>query len=139
VPLKRGEGFGRVRAFARELAQAVVRQEPSQRTLEQRISMRRGRVFVDTNRNAYAQTVAPAYAARARRGAPVSAPLDWSELGNKGLRSDGVTIRGVFDRLDKVGDPWADFGRRGVSLSTARQKLEELNATRRVPQEEGLH
>jgi bifunctional non-homologous end joining protein LigD len=133
VPLKRGEGFDSVRAFARELALAVVSHEPSQRTLEQRISLRRGRVFVDTNRNAYAQTVAPAYAVRARRGAPVSAPLNWSELGNKALRSDGETIRSVFDRLDKVGDPWADFGRRAVSLRPARQKLEGLNDTRRVP------
>jgi bifunctional non-homologous end joining protein LigD len=139
VPLKRGEGFDWVRAFARELALAVVSQEPSLRTLEQRISMRRGRVFVDTNRNAYAQTVAPAYAVRARRGAPVSAPLNWSELAKKALRSDGVTIRSVFNRLEKVGDPWADFGQRGVSLRTARQKLEGLNATHRVPQEKELH
>jgi bifunctional non-homologous end joining protein LigD len=129
VPLKRCEGFDSVRAFARGLAQAVVSQDPGQRTLEQRKSMRRGRVFVDTNRNAYAQTVAPAYAVRARRGAPVSAPLDWAELGRKDLRPDGVTIQSVFDRLDRVGDPWADFGRRRVSLSGARQKLEELHVT----------
>jgi len=49
------------------------------------------------------------------------------------LRPDGVTIWSVFDRLDRVGDPWADFWRRGVSLSRARQRLENLNATRRVP------
>jgi bifunctional non-homologous end joining protein LigD len=95
--------------------------------------MRRGRVFVDTNRNAYAQTVAPAYAGQARRGAPVSVPLDGDELRSKDLRPDGVTIWSVFDRLDRVGDPWTDFWRRGVSLSRARQKLKNLNATRRVP------
>jgi bifunctional non-homologous end joining protein LigD len=139
VPLKRSEGFDSVRAFARELARVVVSQEPGQRTLEQRKSMRRGRVFVDTNRNAYAQTVAPTYAVRARRGAPVSVPLAWDELRSKDLRPDGVTIRSVFDRLDKVGDPWTDFWRHGVSLSRARQKLETLNATRRVPQEEEVH
>jgi bifunctional non-homologous end joining protein LigD len=42
VPLKRSEGFDSVRAFARELAKVVVSQEPGQRTLEQRKSMRRG-------------------------------------------------------------------------------------------------
>jgi len=135
VPLKRSERFDSVRAFARELAKVVVSQEPGQRTLEQRKSMRHGRVFVDTNRNAYAQTVAPAYAVRARRGAPISVPLDWSELRGKNLRPDGVTIRSVFDRLDEVGDSWADFWRRGASLDRARQKLEKLNATRRIPQE----
>ena len=139
VPLKRTESFDSVRAFARVLAGVVVSQEPGQRTLEQRKNMRRGRLFVDTNRNAYAQTVAPAYAVRARRGAPVSVPLDWSELRRKNLRPDGVTIRSVFDRLAEVGDSWADFWRRGASLNRARQKLEKLNATGRVPQEAEIH
>lgn len=139
VPLKRSEDFDSVRAFARELAEVVVSQEPGQRTLEQRKSMRRGRVFLDTNRNAYAQTVAPAYSVRARQGAPVSVPLDWNELRRKDLRSDGVTIRSVFNRLEKVADPWADFWRRGVSLAKARQKFEKLNAARRVPQEAEVH
>lgn len=139
VPLKRAEVFDSVRAFARELAEVVVSRAPAQRTLEQRKSMRRGRVFVDTNRNAYAQTVAPAYAVRARRGAPVSVPLDWNELRRRDLRPDGVTIRNIFDRLEKVGDPWIDFWRRGASLNRARQKFEKLNGTRRIPQEEEVH
>ena len=133
VPLKRGEGFDSVRAIARNLTRILVVKQPRERTLEARKSKRRGRVFVDTNRNAYAQTVAPAYAVPARRGAPVSTPLNWNELARQDLRPDGVTIRSVFDRLEKVGDCWADFGRRRVSLRGARQKLEELNATRRVP------
>jgi bifunctional non-homologous end joining protein LigD len=129
VPLKRTESFASVRAFARAVARVVVSQEPGQRTMEQRKNMRRGRLFLDTNRNAYAQTVAPAYAVRARRGAPVSVPLDWNELAKKDLRSDGVTIRSVFSRLDQVGDPWTDFWKRGASLNRARQKLEKLNGT----------
>ena len=123
VPLQRREGFDSVRDFARELARIVVAQAPQERTLEGLKAKRGGRVFIDTNRNGYAQLVAPAYAVRARRGAPVSVPLDWSELRKKTLRSDGVTIRTVFDRLDKVEDPWADFWRNGVSLTRARAKL----------------
>jgi bifunctional non-homologous end joining protein LigD len=68
--------------------------------------------------------VAPAYAVRARPGAPVSVPLGWDELKRRDLRPDGLTIQNVFDRIKKVGDPWADFWRRGVSLSQARQQLE---------------
>jgi bifunctional non-homologous end joining protein LigD len=124
VPLKRREDFDSVRAFARRLAEVIVDQDPKQRTLEQSKSQRRGRVFLDINRNAYAQMVAPAYAVRARRGAPVSVPLEWNELGRGNLRPDGFTIRNVFARLQKIGDPWTDFWRRGVSLNRARQKLE---------------
>jgi bifunctional non-homologous end joining protein LigD len=123
VPLQRREGFDSVRNFARDLARIVVSQAPEERTLEPLKANRGGRVFIDTNRNAYAQLVAPAYAVRARRGAPVSVPLNWSELRKKSLRSDGVTIRTVFDRLMKVGDPWADFWRSGVSLASARRRL----------------
>jgi len=133
VPLQRREGFDSVRAFARELAGIVVRQAPQERTLEGLKAKRGRRVFIDTNRNGYAQLVAPAYAVRARPGAPVSVPLDWGELGKKDLRSDGVTIRTAFARLDQAGDPWADFWRSGVSLTKARRKLEpEMPAPKEV-------
>jgi bifunctional non-homologous end joining protein LigD len=129
VPLRRSADFDAVRAFSRELAQIVVDRAPEQRTLEQRKDMRHGRVFIDTNRNAYAQLVAPAYAVRARRGAPVSVPIHWHELRRKDLRSDGETIRTVFERLNAVGDPWQDFWRRGVTLAQARKKLEKRQVT----------
>ena len=58
VPLKRQDDFDSVRSFARRVAQAVADDDPEHRTLEQSKAKRRGRVFLDTNRNAYGQTVA---------------------------------------------------------------------------------
>jgi len=133
VPLKREGDFDSVRAFARRLAAVVVDDDPEHRTLEQRTNKRHGRVFVDTNRNAYAQTIAPAYAVRARPHAPVSVPLDWSELNNKDLRPDGVTIRTVFERVEKFGDPWHEYRRAAASLRSAYRRLEKRSATRRIP------
>ena len=46
---------------------------------------REGRLFLDTARNAYAQTAVAPYAVRALPGAPVAAPLDWDELGDSSL------------------------------------------------------
>ncbi|MBI4460940.1 MAG: ATP-dependent DNA ligase [Acidobacteria bacterium] len=132
VPLKRREDFDSVRAFARELAGILVAERPEEWTLEQSKLKRRERVFIDTNRNAYAQTVAPVYAVRARRRAPISAPLKWGELRNKDLRPDGITIGTIFDRNEKVSDPWQDFRRRAVSLARARGKLDEIKAARGV-------
>jgi bifunctional non-homologous end joining protein LigD len=123
VPLQRREKYDAVRTFARELAAIVVSQSPKERTMESLKANRGERVFIDTNRNGYAQLVAPAYAVRARKGAPVSVPLEWSELKKKSLRSNSFTIRTIFGRLDRVEDPWADFWRSGVSLATARRKL----------------
>jgi bifunctional non-homologous end joining protein LigD len=99
---------------------------PEARTMEQLKANRGERIFIDTNRNGYAQLVAPAYAVRARRGAPVSVPLDWSELKKKELRSNSFTIRNIFTRLERITDPWADFWQSGVSLAGARRKLGRL-------------
>lgn len=86
-------------------------------------------MFIDTNRNGYAQLVAPAYAVRARKGAPVSVPIEWAELKQKTLRPNGVTIRTIFDRLESVPDPWQAFWQSRASLAKARLKLASLGLT----------
>jgi bifunctional non-homologous end joining protein LigD len=127
VPLRRKETYDAVRSFGRELAARIVSQAPESRTMEQLKANRGGRVFIDTNRNGYAQLVAPAYAVRARQGGPVSVPLDWSELKKKSLRSNSYTIRTVFARLDETTDPWAEFWKSGVLLTNARRRLARLS------------
>ena len=129
VPLNREEKFDSVRAFARRVAEIAVEEDEENRTLQSRKEKRGGRVFVDTNRNAYAQHMAAPYAVRARPGAPVSAPLDWKELDRKDLRPDSITIRSVFGRVERMGDLWKDFARGATSLKRARQKLEKLHGT----------
>ncbi len=129
VPLRRRENFDAVRTFGRDLAGIIVSQAPEARTMENLKANRGNRVFIDTNRNGYAQLVAPAYAVRARRGAPVSVPLAWSELRKKNLRSNSFTIRTIFDRLELTTDPWADFWRSGVSLISARRRLGRITTS----------
>jgi bifunctional non-homologous end joining protein LigD len=123
VPLQRRENYDAVRSFGRDLAGIIVSRKPRARTMEQLKANRGDRVFIDTNRNGYAQLVAPAYAVRAKKGAPVSVPLDWSELEKKGLESNSFTIRNIFARLDQTEDPWTDFWESGASLAAARRKL----------------
>jgi bifunctional non-homologous end joining protein LigD len=124
VPLARRETFEQVRAFARVVADAMVRQAPAAWTVEQLKRKRGERLFIDVNRNGYAQTMAPAFAVRARPGAPVAVPLHWHELDDPGLRPDGVTMHTVFERLERVADPWDDFQDRRVGLARARDRLE---------------
>jgi bifunctional non-homologous end joining protein LigD len=116
VPLDRTADFETVRAFARGIAQELVRSDPEHLTVEVRKNKRFGRVFVDTARNAYAQTAAPPYAVRPRDTAPVAAPLDWSELDDRRLRPDLYNIHNIFDRLEEGGDPWKDVGRHAQAL-----------------------
>jgi bifunctional non-homologous end joining protein LigD len=116
VPLDRRSDFDDVRAFARRVAKDLADGDSEHLTTEFRKDKRKGRIFVDTARNAYAQTAAPAYAVRPRDGAPVAAPLEWNELDDGRLKPDLFNIRNVFDRLDKFGDPWKDLKRSAQSL-----------------------
>src|SRR5215208_4875724 len=133
VPLQRRETYDPVRALARDLAAIIVGQAPKERTMEALKANRGERVFIDTNRNGYAQLVAPAYAVRARKGAPASVPLDWTELKKKSLRSNSFTIRNIFARLEQGEDPWADFWESGASLASARRKLTRVGRLIRAP------
>lgn len=119
VPLDRKQDFDAVRALARQIASVVVDRDPVAFTMEQYKRKRRGRLFIDTNRNAYAQTVVAPYALRPRNGAPVAVPLDWAELRRKDFRPDRVTMQNIFARLEKIEDPWKDFWRHATSLGGA--------------------
>ncbi|MFL4904928.1 hypothetical protein ACJ6WF_17485 [Streptomyces sp. MMS24-I2-30] len=69
---------------------------------------REGRLYLDVQRNAYAQTSVAPYAVRARVHAPVATPLDWDELDDPQLDPRRWTLRTLPDRLDTQGDPRRD-------------------------------
>jgi len=125
VPLEPKDDYDSVRDFARRVAGLVISRDAERFTMEQLKKNRGSRVFIDINRNAYAQTAVPPYAVRPRKGAPVAVPLAWDELRKKSFRPDGVTIRSIFERLDRIEDPWKDFWRDATSLGKARRKVEE--------------
>lgn len=116
VPLRRGRDFDAVREFARQVAKSIVEARPDSFTLEPYKNQRGDRVFIDTNRNAYAQTGVPPYGVRAREGAPVATPLDWEELNRGDLQPDRYTIRSIFKRLSKKEDPWKGIDNHAAEL-----------------------
>lgn len=131
IPLDRSAGFDAVRSFARDVAGALAERHPDRLTVEVRKNKRRGRVFLDVLRNAYAQTAVPPFAVRARKGAPVAVPLAWDELREPKLRGDAWNVRSLPDRLARTGDPWKGMGRRARSLSGPRRRLDRILAAER--------
>lgn len=123
VPLDRSDDFEAVRTFARTAAQILVARYPSELTVEQRKKKRKGRIFVDTLRNAYGQTAVPPYALRARTGAPVATPLDWDELNRSDLHPQRYTLRNIFRRLGQKKDPWSGFDDQACALAEVRAHL----------------
>jgi bifunctional non-homologous end joining protein LigD len=124
VPLRPQATFDETRAFALEVAEHLAKQEPDLLTVEQRKSNRGDRVYLDIMRNAYAQTIVPPYAVRARPGGPVSAPMEWYELSR--VAPNEYTITNLRRRLSTRGDPWNGIRRRAHGLTKASEKLARL-------------
>ena len=126
VPLKRTSTFGDVREFARDMATVLERRFPDELTTEHRKANRGDRLYLDVARNAYgAHAVAP-YSVRARPGAPVAMPIDWSEVEDEDLRPSRYTIGDAPDVIAERGDLWADMTASASSLGQARKHLAKL-------------
>jgi bifunctional non-homologous end joining protein LigD len=126
VPLDASADFERVHSFARAVAQLLASLHPSELTVETRKQKRAGRLYLDTARNAYAQTTVAPYAVRARRGAPVAMPIAWKELSDKELRGDSYNLGNVFRRLARRPDPWAAMSKKAHSLGDAERRLSAM-------------
>ena len=123
VPLVPDAETDDVKVFSMAAAEALAARHPDDLTTEARIADRHGRLYLDIGRNGYAQTMAAPYAVRALPGAPVSVPLDWSELDEFDPRRH--TLRNIGERLARP-DPWAGIDQAASSLDGARERLAEL-------------
>lgn len=121
VPVKPQLGFDETYAFARAVAGILVARHPKDLTFEFHKAERKGRIYMDVGRNAWAQTAAAPYAVRARPGAPVATPLGWDEVPR--ARPDGFTIADVPARLAQQGDPWKGWRGKARALGPALEAL----------------
>jgi bifunctional non-homologous end joining protein LigD len=126
VPIRPDEDFDAVKDFARDIAERLAARHPDRLTTAARKNRRGDRIFIDYLRNDYAQTTVAPYALRARPGAPVATPLDWSELGSSGMGPRRYTLLNIFRRLAQKDDPWHAMGRRARSLDRPRRALAAL-------------
>jgi bifunctional non-homologous end joining protein LigD len=128
VPLRAEEDFDAVRGFARDVAELMIRHDPDRLTLEQRVGERGNRIYFDIQRNGYAQMAVAPYSVRARQGAPVATPLDWTEAADADLNPRRFTMRTMGERLATTQDPWAGMSRHRHGLTAARRRLKSLSA-----------
>ncbi len=106
VPLEPGHGFEEVLRFAVAFGTGVAKLMPEV-TLERSLGKRKGRLYLDCMQNAYGKTMVAPYSLRAIDGAPVSAPLRWSEV-DRHLDPAKFNLRTMKRRLDHVGDLFED-------------------------------
>ncbi|MDA8387282.1 MAG: non-homologous end-joining DNA ligase [Nitrospiraceae bacterium] len=129
VPLRRDADFSETRDFASAVAGVIAGLAPDYFTSEFARGERGGRLFIDTYRNAFAQTAVAPYAVRALPGAPVAAPVDWEEVKDRRRRLTArkYTIRNIFERLDRRGDPWKAMAGKSFSVKSAVTRLKAGN------------
>lgn len=97
--------------FTHAIAASMAADAPDRYIATATKSGRKGKIFVDYLRNTREATAVAPYSTRARPGAPVSVPIDWSELGAlKGANQ--YTVQNLTQRLSRLRkDPWANIGR----------------------------
>jgi bifunctional non-homologous end joining protein LigD len=99
------------KAFTQALAGAMAADDPDRYVATATKSKRNNRIFIDYLRNSHDATAIAPYSTRARAGAPVSVPIDWSELGTLKSASQ-YTVLNLLGRLKRQRkDPWAGIGR----------------------------
>jgi bifunctional non-homologous end joining protein LigD len=108
--------WNEAKAFAQKIATSMAADQPDRYVATATKSGRSKRIFIDYLRNSREATAVAPYSTRARPGAPVSAPIEWSELGSL-KAANQYTVLNLMQRLSRQRkDPWTGIGRLRQSL-----------------------
>jgi bifunctional non-homologous end joining protein LigD len=129
APVARRLEWDEFKAFAHDLAVAMVRDQPSRYVAVAGKARRAGKIFVDYLRNGRGSTAIAPYSTRARPGATVAAPITWDELA-AGVKPADFTVFTMPSRLAERRDPWAGFADVRQSITAASRRA---LAPRRAP------
>jgi bifunctional non-homologous end joining protein LigD len=112
VPLNTRATFEQTKSFARIVAKTLAESTPALVVDRQAKGVRAGKVLVDWLQNDWRRSTVAPYSLRAGEFPTVSMPLEWGEIhGAVDKRSERdlwFGPRRAVERLDRVGDPFAD-------------------------------
>jgi bifunctional non-homologous end joining protein LigD len=124
VPVQGHHDFDEVREFAKDVADTLVAAHPEKFTTAARKKDRGERLYLDVQRNGYAQTAVVPFTVRAKRGAPVAMPMSWTQLDDPGLDARRWSIEDAVEQART--NPWAGVMAKGRALGPARRRLNAL-------------
>jgi bifunctional non-homologous end joining protein LigD len=126
IPVEPIYSFEETRAFAELIARVAFDERPGLFTTPRAVARRqKGRVYFDYLQNGRSKTIAAPYVLRAYPGAPVAAPLDWSEV-TPALHPKSFTIANARQRFAEKGDLFAGVLQRPQRLDAALGRIEKL-------------
>lgn len=99
------------------IAKEFVKENKESTTLNLSKVKRKGKVLIDIYRNRSTNSCVAPYSLRGKEGAPVSMPIEWSEV--DGLKSaQEFNIKTALEQLNKHGDVWANIWETATTLHT---------------------
>lgn len=109
VPLAPAVAWEDAKHFAGQVALILAAERPGMFVSIAGEQKRDKRIFIDWLRNARGATAVASYSLRAREGAPVAMPIEWSELPR--LRSGAAyTLKSALKKIrSRPSDPWTGF------------------------------
>ncbi|AZS20768.1 DNA ligase D [Caulobacter sp. FWC26] len=123
-PIKaEGLDWETAKAFAREVCARMAAESPDRYLITMAKKDRGGRIFLDYLRNDRMSTAVAPLSPRARPGAPVSWPLNWTQV-RKGLETSRFNLRTAPGLLKSL-DAWDTFADSARPLAAAIRKLEK--------------
>jgi bifunctional non-homologous end joining protein LigD len=105
------------KTFAQAVCARMAEDSPTRFLINMAKNQRTGRIFLDYLRNDRMATAVAPLSPRARPGAAVSMPLQWTQV-RTGLDPARFTVRTAAALLAR-GKPWQDYARAAQSLRTA--------------------
>ena len=135
VPLKPVYTYDAIKQFGEIVARRVYEACPKETTFERTISRRpKGTVYLDYVQVGRGKTVVPPFSVRARAKAPVSMPLDWSEVEafarkrvpNPADEFTRWTMKNALNRLKREGDLWAGKRWKEARLEPALKRAQKI-------------
>jgi bifunctional non-homologous end joining protein LigD len=121
VPVTRRSTYDDTREFSELIAGTIARSYPKLATTQWSKARRRG-VLIDANQNGMGKTIASVYSVRPHPGAPVSTPLEWSEV-TTSFDPKAFTMGVVLERVAKRGDLFRGVLEGKQSLAAALRRL----------------
>ena len=116
VPIAPEHDWATIKQFTHAVAEALEKAEPGRYLTKMSKVARKGKIFIDYMRNERGATAIAAFSPRARAGAPVSMPLNWSELADESRPAFAVADFADW-KARLTNDPWKN-------LSSLRQKID---------------
>jgi bifunctional non-homologous end joining protein LigD len=121
APTRAAIDWTQAKSFAHEICRQMAADAPDAYLTTMAKKDRTGRIFLDYLRNDRTATAVAPLSTRGRAGAPVSMPLEWSQV-REGLNPSRYTLRSAAALLKKT-RPWRDYQAGARPFLPAAKKL----------------